>query len=131
MTIGIAQVASEDDLIAELGGSADVLENLTSDTFTAAEALALSLTDVVYELRNREPPVLESDIAAPTELKRAVVERTISRLYCNGITTPDGVNATKYKIYQKRYESTIESLRPTVGFGLATAAPFGITMHRR
>jgi hypothetical protein len=130
MTISTSQVATEDDVAEELGG-AGVLDNLVSETFTIERVLELSLADVLYELANRTPPVAESDITTPSQLKRAVVECAIARLFCNGITTPDGLHATKHKIYRKRYESTVESLRPTVAGGYATAAPFGIALHRR
>ncbi len=132
MSISISQVAAESDLIAELGSSA-ALGNITSDTFTAAEALALTLTDVLYELLNREPPVRESDISQPTELKRPVVLGTLARLYRNQITRGDGedVASAKHKIFRDQYNATVSSLRPTVALGLAVAAPFGIVMHRR
>ena len=130
MAVLISSVAVRQDIANELGGD-EAIENLTTTGFRLDDVLALALADVLYELKNRTPPVPESAIAFPLELKRAVVEATIARLYLNCITTPDGLNATKYRMYDRKYQSTISSLRPTVSGGLLIGAPFSIAMQRR
>jgi hypothetical protein len=131
MTIAIADVATHVDLANEVG-SKSALDNLLNDTMSAKKALELTLADVVDHLRNRTPPIGESDIADVTQLRRVVVEGTLARLYRSNITTGDGedVSSVKHKIYQRAYENTLAALRPDLTGG-AVPASFSIAFHRR
>lgn len=130
MTVTIASVATSQDVANELGGQA-ALDNLTSESFTIKHVLDLTLADVLDSLVNRTPPVRDSDIQDPTQLKKSVVFGACARLYRNNITTGEGdVSSAKHKIYQRQYESILSSLRPTVG-GVVAASSWSIPMHRR
>lgn len=131
MTIDIDDVAAWSDLASEIGGK-DALDNLTNESLTARKALELTLAEVVDSLRNRTPPIAETDLSDVTQLKRVVVEGTLARLYRINMTTGDGedISSAKHKFYQRAYEATLSALRPTLTGG-AIPAGFSIALHRR
>lgn len=130
MTLALSSVATEKDLRDRIGGAVE-LDNIVSDAFSAKNALQLALADVTNNLKNRTPPVLDTDLVDPTELKTCVVLRAAALLYLSRVTTEDGVQAFKHRTYQRDYDAAMSSLRPTVGGGVKAASGFTITMHRR
>lgn len=125
-----ADIATSQDLANEIGGSA-ALDNLTSESFTAKHALDLTLVDILDSLRNRTPPVAETDIVDPTQLRKPLVDGALSKLYRNNITTGDDVNATKQKLYARSYETALSALRPVVVGSVVASSGFSIAMNRR
>lgn len=119
MTINIESVATDADLAGELG-SEEALENLVTDPgadpSTTLIARQNALGEVLDGLRNRVPPIVDSELSDVTELHRVVVYGALARLYRNNITTGDeaDVSAAKHKIYQRLFESALGALRPTL-----------------
>ena len=130
MTIDIETVATDGDLENEIGGP-DALRNLRTELARSSTARRLALADVLLSLKFRTPPILESDIADPTELNQVVVYGALAKLYLQNVTTGDAedVNFAKHKLYEKQYSSRLYALRPTVPVSLRSA-PGGIAFHR-
>jgi len=133
--INVDSVASTGDLVSEIGSQA-ALDNLMKDPTespsAATKARQLALTEVLNHLKNRTPPVLESDLSNVTELAPVVVYGALARLYRNNITVGDNedVSANKHRIYQRLFESSLSALRPTVQ-SLLKSASSSITFSRR
>lgn len=135
MAIDVDSVASDADLVAELG-SADALNNLlrdpTADPTAATQARRLALLEVLDHLRNRTPPVLEAYLGNVAELSSTVVYGAIARLYRNNIVTGDNedISANKHRLYQKMFEARMAGLRPTLQASLQSASA-SIAFNRR
>ncbi len=135
MAIEVESVATDADLAGELG-SAEALDNLVTDPeadpSTTLVARQNALRDVVDGLRNRVPPIYDSELSDVTELSRVVVYGALARLYRNNITTgtEEDVSAAKHKIYQRLYESALGALRPSLN-GAFVAGGRSIQFSRR
>lgn len=131
MTIALSSVALVDDVAAELG-SQEVVDSLETVTSNASSAMQWALDEALWHLRNRVPPIADSDLADVTELKMIVVYGAIARLYRQNITTGmgDDVSSAKHDIYNKMFSQRLSSLRPTLAASMV-AAPASIALHRR
>lgn len=135
MAIDVETVASDADLANELGGT-EALQNLVkdpeADPSNTLVARRNALNEVVDSLRNRTPPIYDSELSDVTELSRLVVYGAISRLYRNNITTgtEEDVSFAKHKLYQKLFESSMTSLRPTLS-GVLVGGSRSIQFSRR
>jgi hypothetical protein len=129
--IDVDDVLTHAQLDAYLGGQ------LTAQTHLAAVGDAdtdvvrtWALDDVLARLAMRTPPVYEVDVTIAAELRRAVRHGSAMHLYDLAMTS--GADAelwhVKMKAEEKRYESAVDGLKPTVASGVqATAASFGIS----
>lgn len=129
-TTEVTLVCEDVDLENEIGGSAALLALATPQLCRQARIGALD--DVIDHLRNRTPPVLEANLADVSELRIAVRDGALARLYRQNMTTGDGedVNARKAKDYQAAFMSAVNRLRPTLS-GQLKAGPASIALHRR
>lgn len=101
MTLSLASIATDDDLANELGGAARL--NSTQASSAVRDAYrASALLDVVAALGTRSPPVLDSDLSFPAELKMAVVYRALSKI-CYGAAT--GSSEDRNLVLAKKYET--------------------------
>ena len=105
---------------------------LIGDSADGRQKRQLAFDDILYQLRNRVPPIQEGDLAVITELKIAVVYGAIARLYRDNMTTGGGddINHSKAKHYQAMYKERVHQLRPSVA-NQKTGGPSGIAFHRR
>lgn len=100
-----------DDICTE----ADVLTKISAAKMQTAKKLqadrdalrATALDDVLEVLKNRTPPVYESDLAAPTELKDPVAYR-FCHLICRDARTVMGDSWDALsRDYAKEYEAAV------------------------
>jgi hypothetical protein len=86
----------------------------------------------VASLRRRMPPIRESDLSDPTELREAVAYASMMILHFAAITsaTEGDVNWTKWKHYKKTFEDEILGFVPTMTGG-SDGSPMSGTMERR
>lgn len=129
--IDVDDVLTHSQLDDYLGGQ------LTAQTYLAtvgdtdtAKARTWALDDVLDRLAERTPPVYEADVTIVTELRRAVRHGAAMHLY--DLATTSGNDAevwhAKMKAEEKRFQSAIDGLKPTVSTGVqATASSFGIS----
>lgn len=132
MTISLESVCTDTDLANEIGG-AENLENLLARSQGGSSELArqAALDDVIRTLRRRSPPIYDSDLSDPTELRAAVTYGALMRLYRQAMTTPDSIFAAHAKTYASQFEDEVDGLSPTVGGGDATASVFSFGTERR
>lgn len=89
-----------------------------------------ALDDVLSALARRTPPIRESDLAAPAELKRAVQFGAEMWLRHGGLTSasPESAQAFLYVEARKRFAAEVDGLMPTLTGGVrGTAYSFGIS----
>jgi hypothetical protein len=99
-------IATDADLINELGG----VEKLASTMKTEAQRdayRALAWQDCVNALAGRSPPIFESDLNDPTELKDALVYRALHKAFWQAmVTEKDRYHLTALR-YQAEYNGAI------------------------
>jgi len=104
------------DLADEVGGARKLAKLIPPDDVDDATSLVRTqaLRDVYKALKRRTPPVFESQITDPSELKDAVAYGALMRLYRSAMTTPDDVNASLFREYRGHFETEILSMRLTL-----------------
>ena len=86
--------------------------------------------DVLKALSRRVPPVFESMLSVPSELKDVVVYGTLMRLYKQAITTDGDRWSVLFREEKKRYESELAGLVLTIS-SAASIGPTSIPVFRR
>lgn len=130
MTIPVDTVATDGDLYAEVAGASWLASAMPKGETSFVSARSRALEDVLDHLRNRTPPIRESDIAIPAELRRAVVYRALQIICRNAMTGEGDVWYVRARDFGREYEGAIARLRPTVGGGLV-GTPISFTISRR
>ena len=128
-TADVDDVATDLDITDEIGEVP--FGRLARDSSDGQKARQRALDDVLDKLRNRVPPIRETDLSDISELRFVVVYGAVARLYRSSMTTGDGsdVNSAKFQFYNKQYERRSDELRPTVT-GNRIAAPASIKLNR-
>lgn len=125
--------ATHGDLADEVG-SARALANLCSPEADPADPTLLvrsqAVRDVFKSLSRRTPPIAESMITDPTQIKDAVVYGALMRLYRAAMTTPEDTNAKLFKHYSDKFNEEIGGFRLTVNDG-ARVDVGGVPVFRR
>lgn len=93
------------------------------------DARQLTLDDLLDRLKNRVPPIHETDLIDLEQLRIPCVYGAVARLYRRAMTTGDDVFSVKHRFYIKDYDRRVADLRPTVTGG-RVAAPSSIKTHR-
>lgn len=130
--LDVDDVCTHEDLAAEVGGSNE-LDNLTPDEYegNSKPMRERALRDTLKALARRTPPILEVQLADPTDLREAVIYGTLAHLYRMGMSTTDGVHGTKHDIYNKKFESEVLGLNPSLSTTGARANAYSIQISRR
>ena len=126
-TNAVADIVTDTDLSNEIGE--DQFTALTPKVNDGLNARQLTLDDLLDKIRNRVPPILESNLVTLEEIRIPCVYGAIARLYRKNMTTGDDVFSKKAKHYQDEYNSRVQDLRPTVTGG-RRAAPGSIRTFR-
>jgi len=121
MTISVDSVCTETQLVTALGGTGQDSLGLVPvgwDNLAPARETALEL--VLNRLKGRAPPIRDTDLADPTELKLAVIAAAKMQLYELAMTSAaDGaLFYEKWRIAQKSFLAEIDGLNPTLTDGL-------------
>lgn len=106
------------DLIDELGGGARKLARLLGPDADSTIVREQSLRDLLKALRRRTPPITESMLTDPTQLKDAVALGTLMRLYRAAITAENDVHDLLYRDFKKRFEAEVAGIQVTVSDGV-------------
>lgn len=129
-TLNVDNIATDADLYGEQ--PAEVLDRALPNGSTGFLAFRQkALQDVVDSLAARRPPVYESDLVDPTELRAAVVYRALVRICRTAITMEGDVWTVRAREYQKEYSAAIDVLRPTVSGGAVGPGGGSISVVRR
>ncbi len=124
----VGSIVTDSDLSEEVGdGEFARIAPKTNDGLSARQ---LTLNDLLSRIKNRAPPVHETDLIELEELRIPCVYGAIARLYRKSMTTGDDVFSVKFKHYMGEYNRRVADLRPTVTGG-RIAAPSSIATFRR
>ena len=130
MALDVDTIATDADLVNEIQ-SATKLAGLTRDTGGSAKAARQqALDDILVHLSRRTPPITETSLSIPAELKRCVVYGALERLYRHEMNEPGDVNGVQQKIYARRYSDEVSAIMPTIAGG-ARGTAFSIPISRR
>lgn len=129
MTIDVESVCTDKDLeVHTLGHSRlqallpEEEEWLDGNVKTAAPARKRVLLEVMAALEKRRPPIRESDILHPSDLREAVCFGALAILYRGAIEHDDSPNIAKASHFQKAYIAELSSLQPRVSAGVTASS---------
>lgn len=129
--LDVDAIATDDDLVREVASKAR-LERANKDIAQRDAIRQQALQDVVDALRTRTPPVLDSMLSDPNELKRAVVYRSLSKIFLSAIAVESDVHAVLHRAYEREYQAAVRarfSVSPMMGE--ASGGGFSIQVERR
>lgn len=106
MIFDVNTIATDQDLADEFGGMAKLL-SAKSDVAIRDQFRASALADVLKALKQRTPPILETSLSAPSELKEAVVYRALSKICSSSLTSEGDRHQVLAKNYQNEYLGAI------------------------
>lgn len=137
MSIDLEDVCTHEQLDNYLLGKLSTQVHLLPASWQGDSALVrqAGLTDILDVLRNRMPPIFESDITTPSELRQCVIHYAAFQLYSNAMTS--GADAevfhAKMKLERDLYRERSQSLRPTLAGvgGNITAPGLSVGISRR
>lgn len=121
MTIAIDDVCTEEQLREHLGGQTIDSTGLKPRGWDTCEPARQSALDaVLLALRSRTPPIRDTDLADPTELRQCVLYGAKAQLYELAMTSAaDGaLFLEKWRIAHRQYNDALRSLAPTLVDGL-------------
>jgi hypothetical protein len=129
-SLDVDDICTEAVLIAELGGDTGRLTRAMRDSAARDAMRAAALQDVVDSLATRSPPVRDTDLLDPTELRRAVCYRALSKIFMAGITQRDDVHDVLSVRYEKEYQAAVRT-RFTLSPGVSAPSGHGFQWDRR
>lgn len=128
--MNVDSVCTEEELATYLQGQLTTQTKLLPPGQTDASAQRTqALEDVLRALSRRTPPIRETDLAIPAELKHAVKYGAEMWLLYWGLTnaSPDSVLPFRYSEAKKRFAAEIDGLTPTLTGGFrGNSSGFGI-----
>ncbi len=124
--------ATHQDLVDEVGSERKLCKLAPASTGSdpTHEIRQSVLRDVFRALARRTPPITESMISVPSELKAVVVYGSLMRLYRGAMTADGDIHSVLYRDFKKAFASEMTSLRLTVDGGASVDA-LSIPMFRR
>lgn len=129
-TLDVDTIATDAHLYEEQ--PAEVLDRALPKGATDFRAFrSKALDDVLASLAARRPPIFDTDLADPTELRTAVVYRALVRICRTAVTMEGDVWTVRAKEYGREYTGAIEGLRPTVAGGASGSGGGSIALERR
>lgn len=135
-TTDVDDVATDADLANWTGGPATLQGLLPEDWFeegadrkTAKLARQVTLDRILVALKSRRPPILESDLVDPAELKMAVVFGALEMVYNGAVEHEDSPNQAKAKAFGRKFEAELGALQPSVLAG-ASASSLSVRISR-
>lgn len=128
-TLSVANIATDDDLIAEVASEAKLARAMSRSADRDA-VRTLALNDVVAALAQRSPPIFEADLADQTQLKNAVVYRSLVRIFRSARTTLGDAFDALARDYDKEYQTAVRAPF-TVNGSLTGPSGFSFSLERR
>lgn len=133
MTINVDDVCTHDELVAHVLSARALAELLPDEARgSSAQVRRNALDDVLAALRRRSPPIRESDLDDPTDLRMAVILCAMRELHFAGIVTAAEGDRhwAKWKAYRDRFDSEIGGMDLRVSGG-SEGAPSSFSVERR
>jgi hypothetical protein len=128
--LSVDDICTDADLVSELGGDVGRLDRAMKLTAARDAMRTSALQDVVDSLSTRSPPVLEGDLTTPTQLKRAVCYRALSKIFLAGIAIDGDVHSILSARYEREFQAAVRA-RFTVSPGVTSPSGHSFRMERR
>jgi hypothetical protein len=129
--LNVDLIATDDDLVAEVASRAR-LDRANKDVVQRTAIRRSALQDVVDALRTRSPAITEEMLLDPVELKRAVVYRSLAKIFLSAIAVDGDVHQVLYRNYEREYQAAVRaplSIRPLGGLG--SPSGYSVRVGRR
>jgi hypothetical protein len=123
-------IATDDDLVREVASRAR-LDRAIKDVAQRDAIRHAALQDVVDALLTRSPPLTETMLSDPVELKRAVVYRSLAKIFLAAIAVDGDVHTTLNRNYEREYQAAVRARFTTVPDGLPSTGGFSVRLERR
>ncbi len=130
MSLDVDAIATDADLVNEVQSSTKIAELTRETSGSAKAARQQALDDILRHLSRRTPPIVESSLSIPAELKMCVVYGALERLYRRQMNEAGDQAGTQQKIYMRKYDSEVSAILPTIAGG-ARGSAFSIAISRR
>lgn len=128
-TLDVDDIATDAHLSA-LPGSASKISRAMPVLADRDAIRAASLQDVVNALQTRTPPIYETDLADPTELRDAVVYRSLTVIFRTARSTAGDSFDLLARDYDREYQSAVRRSY-TVAGSLTGPSGFTFSLERR
>lgn len=128
--LDVDTIATDADLIAEVASKAR-LDRAMPDITQRDAIRARSLQDVVDALGTRSPPLRDTDLADPNELKQAVVYRSLSKIFLSAVAVDGDVHSTLSRAYEREYQAGVRRSYTLAPSGAAGSSGFTFRLERR
>ena len=106
--LNVDLIATDDDLVSEVA-SRPRLDRAMKDVAQRDAIRKAALQDVLDALATRTPAVAEQMLLDPAELKRAVVYRSLAKIYLSAIAVDGDVHATLNRNYEREYQAAVRA----------------------
>lgn len=106
--LDVETIATDADLIAEVASKARLDRAMPSQTQRDAVRVA-ALEDVLFALATRSPPIRDTMLAHPAELKKAVVYRALTKIFLSAVAVEGDVHATLHRAYEREYQGAVRA----------------------
>lgn len=104
----VQTIATDDDLVAEVASRAR-LERAMPNIAQRDALRSAALEDVLHALETRAPPIHAAALSAPVELKRAVVYRTLAKLFMAAVAVEGDVHHVLARHYEREYQGAVRA----------------------
>ena len=128
--LNVDTIATDADLIAEVASKAR-LDRAMPDVAQRDAIRAQALQDVVDALATRSPPVRDTQLADPTELKQSVVYRSLAKIFLSAIAVDGDVHSMLNRAYEREYQAAVRRSFTLSPDGAAGSSGFTFRMERR
>ena len=129
-SLNVDLIASDEDLVAEVASRAR-LDRAMPNVSQRNAIRKAALQDVVDALMTRTPSVLEAHLLDARELKRAVVYRSLAKIFLAAIAVEGDVHATLHRNYEREYQAAVRA-RFSLGPGpVASSSGYSFQVSRR
>jgi hypothetical protein len=120
--LDVEAIATDAQVYEAGGGESLVTRARPKDSPTLSAQKSRALADVLKVLAQRRPPVFDTSLVDPTELRDAVVYRTLSNVFGDAITAEGDAWHVRHKRFAQEYANALSSLSPTVTDGVVAAS---------
>ena len=127
----VDDIATHSDLANVAGGEGE-LQRLLPDDWDGESTIARARAyeAVVRALQKRTPPINESDLSDPSELRDVVVDGALAFLYSLASSSPDDSFSQRSDFHRKQFQSELSGLSPRV-IGTGRVGISTISVERR
>lgn len=128
--LSVDSICTDADLANQVGGVSE-LDRINKslavrDTFRQA-----ALEDALASLASRAPPLYDTDLADPSELKLSVCYRALSKIYFAAMAAEDDRNHTLGKNYEREYLGAVRGRFTPASGGGGTVGGGTFSFERR